>query len=503
MKKLFLSMASLLLVSCSSHDIPGNDLIRAYVAAFNEADSETYANTIPNAEAAQFLADNIPVFECPDKELERTYYFRWWTYRKHVRKTDSGYVITEFLPDVRWAGKYNTISCAASHHTYEGRWLRNGIYLSDYLRFWMTPDASPRSYSFPAADAVWNFYQVHPDRQLIRDLYPLLEKNLKAWNDHLDENGLYWQTDNRDGMEESVSGKLSADCSGYRVTINSYAYADAKALGRIAAELGLQEEATAWRQRASEMMNRMNEALWDADAGFYKVLPKGADRLSDARELHGYVPWMYSIPDESKGGAWSLLFDTLGFAAPFGPTTVERKHPGFSLTREGHDCKWNGPSWPFATSQTLMGMADCLRRFGERFFTKEQYLDQLITYSNSHRMGNRCFIDENLDPFTGEWLARSILMSRGNVIPDRGKDYNHSTFADLIISGLLGIQTSKDGRIEVNPLLPEGKWNYWCLVGIPCADKLWTVIYDKTGRYYGKGKGIIIEEYKAPANAAQ
>ena len=82
---------------------------RHYVDAFNEHDEELYAN-IPNAKAWEFLAANVPLMACPDKDIERTYYFRWWTYRKHVKKTPDGYVITEFLPKVPWSGKHNTIS---------------------------------------------------------------------------------------------------------------------------------------------------------------------------------------------------------------------------------------------------------------------------------------------------------------------------------------------------------------------------------------------------------
>ena len=60
-----------------------------------------------------FLSTNIPLFECPDKDFEQIYYFRWWTYRKHIKQTPDGFVITEFLPHVGWAGKHNTINCAA------------------------------------------------------------------------------------------------------------------------------------------------------------------------------------------------------------------------------------------------------------------------------------------------------------------------------------------------------------------------------------------------------
>ena len=62
----------------------GNQLVADYVAEFNSTDEEIYVQMYDNSEAEQFLKDNIPFFECPDKELEKTYYFRWWTYRKHI-----------------------------------------------------------------------------------------------------------------------------------------------------------------------------------------------------------------------------------------------------------------------------------------------------------------------------------------------------------------------------------------------------------------------------------
>ena len=98
-----------------------SDAFRHYVEQFNRDDEELYLQHIPNAQAWKFLQANIPLFECPDKEIERTYYFRWWTYRKHIKQTPDGFVITEFLPQVGWSGKHNTINCAAGHHFYEGR----------------------------------------------------------------------------------------------------------------------------------------------------------------------------------------------------------------------------------------------------------------------------------------------------------------------------------------------------------------------------------------------
>ena len=113
----------------------------------------------------------IPLFDVSYKTIEEIYYFRWHTYCKHIKETPEGFVITEFLPDVPWAGKYNTISCPAGHHFYEGRWLHNQQFLNSYARFWFTEDASPRLYSFWAADSIWTACCATGDFTLVEELY--------------------------------------------------------------------------------------------------------------------------------------------------------------------------------------------------------------------------------------------------------------------------------------------------------------------------------------------
>ena len=113
------------------------DRLKNYVDRFNENDNELYKQFISNDESFEFLNKNIPMIDLPNKEIEETYYFRWWTYRKHIKNTDDGFVITEFLPKVFWSGKYNTINCPAAHHIYEGRWLKDPKYVSEYINFWL------------------------------------------------------------------------------------------------------------------------------------------------------------------------------------------------------------------------------------------------------------------------------------------------------------------------------------------------------------------------------
>jgi hypothetical protein len=42
----------------------------------------------------------------------------------------------------------------------------------------------------------------------------------------------------------------------------------------------------------------------------------------------------------------------------------------------------------------------------------------------------------------------------------------------------------------MNPLLPDDTWDYFCLDDVPYHGRVLTILYDKTGKRYGKGKGV-------------
>ncbi len=483
------------------------DLLRSYVATFNRNDHTHFSQAIPNEAAADWMLENVPLFECPDPAIQEIYHFRWWTFRKHIQQTPDGFVITEFLPKVSWSAKHNTISCPAGHHFREGRWLRNRGYLNDYAMFWFRKGGAPRHYSFWAADSIHAQAMATGDFTLAIDLLPDLIANYEAWEkSHLEPDGLFWQVDDRDGMEVSIGGKDSRG-QGRRPTINSYMFGDAQAIAAIATRAGKPEIAKIYQEKATRLRKLVLEKLWDEDAKFFKVLPRGDHAVkADVSELHGFTPWYFHLPPKSEGYeiAWKQLTDSQGFKAPFGPTSAERRHPGFSVSYEGHECQWNGPSWPFATSITLVALANVLNDYPQQVVSSRDYFETLKTFTASHRLKREDgtvvpWIDENLNPDTGDWISRTRLKSWKNGTWDpakggveRGKDYNHSSYCDLIISGLIGLRPQADNTVVVHPLIPPDAWDYFCLDGVPYHGRSLTVFYDKTGERYGKGKGLRI-----------
>lgn len=617
------------------------DKLKGYIDQFNAEDREVYPTTISNAQTLELLQANAPLLDCPDKDIEQTYYFRWWTFRKHLKQTPDGWVITEFLPVVPWAGKHNTINCANGHHIREARWLKDRRYVEDYIRFWFRKD-SRIVYSSWLPEAVWAYCTTLGDYGLAKELLPDLIKHYKAWETgRLDRpTGLFWQNDGGDGMEGSISGP------GYRPTINSYMFANAQAIARIAELSGQSELAAEYRDKAAALKKLVHEKLWNPEHEFFEVrlgpqptglfgvrvnndaeltkqakptssskqdpncltrdamprnswhqhLPhilfnnRGAQEwvqydflqavdissvqlflvrldkrnifpesvsvryrdggawkevadakgildkfdkwnsitfkpvttdglkielrlagftrdalpLRNVRELLGYVPWMFDLPDPQYAVAWKQLTDPQGFAAPWGLTTAEQRHKEYELSYTRHECLWNGPVWPFATAQTLTALANLLNGPPQSIVDRRAYFDALLAYARSHQLklsDGRIvpWIDENQNPTNGDWIARTRLIEMLTAKPDgvakkgpmdRGQAYNHSTFCDLVISGLIGLRPRSDDVVEVNPLVPDNTWEYFCLDRIPYHGRMLTILWDKTGERYHQGGGL-------------
>ena len=411
----------------------------------------------------------FPKFSSSDAELDEVYSYRELVYNKHIRQTPEGLVVTEFLPDVGWAGKYNTISCAASHHILDGRWLNDKKVCEDYLRFWMTDGPAPRSYSFPYADSLWQFCKVTGDFGPAKELYEAAAKNYGAWeaSNFRRSFGLFFQIDDRDGMEFSISG------NGLRPTLSSYLYADALALSKTAALLGKEEERRGWKIKADSLRREINRVNWNREHGFYETLYENG-YAANVRELVGYVPFIYGIPPKERDTAFAELWKKDGFFGKYGPTTAERRHPDFNKHFD-HECLWNGPSWPYATTQVLDALITVLHR-GSDFVTPEDFLRLLKIYAHSHRDDDgTLFLDENLDPDTGKWIARDILKEKGTL--DRGIFYNHSAFIDPVIRGLCGVIPGEDETVTVHPLC--GGLEYYSLDGVNVRGRELSVEYEK------------------------
>ncbi|MBE6534830.1 MAG: hypothetical protein E7678_07720, partial [Ruminococcaceae bacterium] len=426
---------------------------------------------------------NIPYFDCDDQQLLQIYYFRWLLYRNNIRKiTDewNGFIISEFLPNVEWSGLYNSISCPAGHHFYEGRWIRDSKYLDSYADFWFIEGANPRLYSFPIADAYYNRYLVTGDKTDVTKYFDSLDSNYAAWekSHYVSSLGLFKQIADRDGMENGIGG------DGVRPTINSYMYGDAEALRKIALMIENSSAAEKYKSKAENLQKNVMQKLWNENEKFFETISESGVSVN-VRELIGYVPWYFNLPDDNAkySVAFTQLLDKQGFLAEYGPTTAEQRDPAFMSTlRPG--CRWDGPSWPFATAQTLTASANLLNNYKQNnSFDKGNWFDLLKTYTKSQYKNGYPWVAEDLHPITGEWI----------VDYERSIHYNHSSYNDIVITGLAGIRPAdNDNLLKVNPLFEKGDLKYFMLENVSYRGHNITVIYDEDGNHYGNGKGLSV-----------
>ena len=475
-----------------------------------------------NRDVDWFVA-NVPAFECPDADIQTTWYYRWELLTKHLTygSPDTGYVFTEFLDRPFWSGAYGAISCPAGHQLAEARWLRSPRVARDYSRYWVrTKGAQPRNYSTWLADAVWGVHLVHPAvgwldparRRDAADVFPTdildgLEANARGWHERhfVAAQGLYWQVGHDDGMEFNIASRQTKDilrgAPSYRPSFNAYMWADLQALARLHALAGDEAAAAARREAAEALKTRMEALLWDEDRGFFLSAFRDDETLDGftarantriyqtgrfagsphGRELIGYVPWQFDMPTPGRGyeRAWKLLVDPEFFAADFGPTTVERHDPLFLL--QPHCCWWSGQSWPYATTQTLKALATLLQRREQPFVTPADYVSLLTTYARTHRKNGRPYLAEACHPDTGSFAGHDAY--------NHSEHYFHSGYADLVVTGLVGLVPRDDDVFEVRPLFPVA-WDYLCLDHVVYRGREVAVVWDRTGDRYGLGAGF-------------
>ena len=249
--------------------------------------------------------------------------------------------------------------------------------------------------------------------------------------------------------------------------------------------IGEKNKAQTYTSKADTLRHLIKTKLWNEDQQFFET--HRGDSSANVREAIGYIPWYFNLPEVGSkyDVAWQQLTDEKGFSAPYGLTTAERRHPEFRSHGVGK-CEWDGAIWPFATSQTLTALANYLNNQStqnNQIELRNAFFRQMELYVESQHHRGRPYIGEYLDETNGAWLMGDR---------ERSRYYNHSTFNDLMITGICGLRPQADGSIVVNPLLPKDTWDYFCLDGVNYRGHVLTIIWDKDGQRYHQGAGLTL-----------
>jgi hypothetical protein len=458
---------------------------------------------------APWYRDRIPFFESSDKDLTDVYYYRWNIFRAHQRDLGAnGFISTEFLDDVGWQNMpWSDLNDATGFHLLEGRWCRDRRFKEDYANFMYGAEADMRHFSESVASAVWQGYLVDGVAEDAIAKLNAMQRQYGTWNTSYDASkGLYYVEPLLDATEYTIS---SIDASGgydgftggdaFRPSINSYQYANAKAIASLAAlrggRMALSKPTTQKQKRSRHackkrstfehfidryQVNNTNVTYWDAIRG---------------RELVGMVPWTHDLPDDTAAyaQAWSHILNSSQLLGEHGLRTVEPSYEyymrqyRYDAATGKRECQWNGPVWPFQTTQVLAGLANFLDHYEKGTSTgvidSSDYVKLLRQYAHLHRNPDTGILDLEEDYFPDTGLPIVGLK--------RSHHYFHSGFNDLILSGLVGIRPSADDVLEVNPLADKSM-SYFRADHIIYHGNEIAVQWDADGSHYGTA-GLQVE----------
>ncbi|KAK5942843.1 hypothetical protein PMZ80_005409 [Knufia obscura] len=469
---------------------------------------ERYGNDAP------WFHDRIPLFESSDQNITDAYYYRWGLFRAHQRDLGKhGYVSTEFIDNVSWQTEpWATLNNAAGFHLNEGKWLRDRRFKNNYATFMYSDNADQYAFSERMADAVWSGYLVDGDIDFATGLLDQMKTTYEGWANrsnaaYTPDVGMYWIEPLPDATEYTIS---SIDASGgydgftggyaFRPTINSYQYANARAISKLAEAVDDLDTAANYTSLATDLKERSHEYLWNA------TLEHFIDRHADAnntnvtyfapirgRELAGYVPWTHDLADDNAtlAQAWKHMLDPDELRSPFGLRTVEPSYEyymrQYRYEGEQPECQWNGPIWPFQTSQVLTGMANLLDHYpkSQGVVGVSDYTNLLRLFAQLHynreRGGILC-IEEDYYPGTGYPLVGLA----------RSPHYFHSGFNDLVLRDFVGIKPQANDSLVVNPHADPQQILYFRADRIIYHGHEIAVQWDATGKQYGSA-GLQVE----------
>jgi glycogen debranching enzyme len=214
--------------------------------------------------------------------------------------------------------------------------------------------------------AALKLHESDPDLEFLQEIYvPLVRWN--AW----------WSTmndDDADGLAQYnhpySSGLDNSPLWDYGMPVespdlNTYLCVQTGSLAIIAEQLGMTVEGAMWRRRASAIVRRMVEDLWDDGEGVFQALHENAP-IPVISPFNLYPLWTGQLPEAIRDRLLSHLVDPNEFWGDIVIPTVARNDPHYDP-----QSMWRGPVWAninyiFIEALSQIGQAGLSRGLREK-----------------------------------------------------------------------------------------------------------------------------------------
>jgi len=433
-------------------------------------------------EYGSWFEQRVPRFTCSDPLMERAWHYRWFLARHCMLQLDvPSFSLPVFYESLHGRSRTAVTTDSTAWILSEVRWLRDVSFSQGQIRALLMqqyPDGllpcvrigergGSRSHWTPAA-AVGAF-EVHGSMQYLKEVLPLLRRNLEATLEHLDADGdllpappgsehtgLGWMP----SFERLVPGPDGSEPRLERVELASYAFASARALARGCRVLGEEEAAAELDRLADRIGAAVLEKMWDPRSSFFFPLRESDDEPIRCREVSGLYPFFAGlVPEEPRFlKALESLVDPAEFWTPYPVPTVSRSEVAATGTRR--------PTvLPSAEAAVIEALARALRGGARPPIDAVALRALLDAYTRLHFEGgdpSRPLLREVYDAETG----------LGSGPPDCFQ----SAYNDLLIRLVGGLVPRADGRIELHPLIHG--LEHFRFQGVPYRGRLLDIAWD-------------------------
>ena len=222
----------------------------------------------------------------------------------------------------------------------------------------------------------WEVYQVSQDRLFLEEAYYAGQRFADYWTSRRDQDGDGLYEWGGQAARESVRSGSNAvwDLLGKKpqapgqveaLDLNCLLVAEMKALAAMATQLELADQASAWRQRAEALSQRINAVLWDDETGFYYHADRDSNTFRTRKgidlrrmEMIGFLPlWAGIAPPQRAQALVRHLSDPATFQRRFGVPSLSAADPSYDASSDPC-CRWNGPLRPAWNYLIFRGLLD-------------------------------------------------------------------------------------------------------------------------------------------------
>ena len=234
-----------------------------------------------------------------------------------------------------------------------------------------------------------------------------------CWFCDFDKNGLsVWDSADHSGMDNQDlrAGHIySMTIEG--VDLNSYLVREFDAMSVIAEGLGLEEDASQWKEKAAAMRGRINDIMWDEKDGFYYDRNERTGELVRYKSASSFMALWAGVATQKQADRMikEHLLNPEEFWLEYPLASWAKNEKGYYQQRRGVECTWMGACWipvNYSVMHALVryGYQEAAAELAGKSFEMVLSEDATREYYNAETG-----VGQGLNPFWG-WSALAYAM---------------------------------------------------------------------------------------------